>query len=225
MEDTLKILESVEKFYAHSFSQLVTITIALVALAGIIMPILITLFQMRIFKIEHSQIKLELEKEMEVKFSSELEKYTSTLRNEYEVKESEYKSELKRVEKKSEKDTNIALGGLYLLQGNMNINNKLYISGAYSYIHSSIFHIKSDLESSLKIALNNLCNHCYPNLSKEDFKHEEELNEYHTKLINDLKEYNTNKRYSSEIKTLRIAYDDAINRKSIRQTAPIQNKA
>ncbi len=39
--DTLQVLEKVNSFYTNSFSQLITITIAILAFSGIILPIVI----------------------------------------------------------------------------------------------------------------------------------------------------------------------------------------
>ena len=45
VQDSLKILESVNAFYSQSFGQLINITVAVLAFAGIVLPILITLYQ------------------------------------------------------------------------------------------------------------------------------------------------------------------------------------
>lgn len=65
MEDSLKILEAVNSFYSQSFGQLMNITVAVLAFSGIVLPILITLYQKRLFKLEHLAIENKLLYEME----------------------------------------------------------------------------------------------------------------------------------------------------------------
>lgn len=61
MDETLIVLEKLNQFYSSSFSQLVNMTIGLLAFVGVIIPVLIGLYQNKQFKQEQSHILKALE--------------------------------------------------------------------------------------------------------------------------------------------------------------------
>lgn len=65
MDSTLVIVEKINSFYSSAFSQLITITVAMLAFVGIIVPILYYLYQQRLFKIEVSSIEAKMEDKLD----------------------------------------------------------------------------------------------------------------------------------------------------------------
>jgi hypothetical protein len=78
----IEIVDKVNSFYSGAFTQLITLTVAVLAFSGIILPVLIQLIQSRTFRSEQknlesqiskqlSAVKTELLDEVEKKFESE----------------------------------------------------------------------------------------------------------------------------------------------------------
>jgi hypothetical protein len=55
--DTLQIIDKVNSFYSNSFSQLMTLTIAFLGFAGILLPIVLQLIQSRSFRLEERSLQ------------------------------------------------------------------------------------------------------------------------------------------------------------------------
>ena len=108
VQDSLKILESVNAFYSQSFGQLINITVAVLAFAGIVLPILITLYQKRLFKLEHQAIQNSLATEME----SRLEEGIKEIKAEYEQKEAEFEDKISKMKESLKKDLDATKGGI-----------------------------------------------------------------------------------------------------------------
>jgi len=208
MEDTLKILETVNQFYTSSFNQLVILTVAVLSFAGIVVPILITLYQKRLFKLENIEIKELLKKELKL----ELKEAILEIKSQYEEKDEKYQEKIDELDIKLEKEISGAIGGNMHIQGNMQIKNKAYLNALNSFCKASIQHIKADKETNLRRALSLIENKCLPNLSKKTLEADENNIECFEDLLNQLEDYDTNDRYTDNIRMLKIRYKQAIER-------------
>jgi hypothetical protein len=64
--DALQILEKVNSFYSGAFAQLMTLTIAILAIAGVILPIVIQLIQSSISRNELKTLQTQIASELSV---------------------------------------------------------------------------------------------------------------------------------------------------------------
>ncbi len=215
MEDTLKILESVDSFYAQSFGQLITIAGLLLAFAGFLMPVLITFLQQRFFKLENGKIKFDIEKELTLKH----EKRVEEIEQEFDKREVKYEAMISDLEKRMEKETLAAIAGILHVQGNVNINSQQYSMATYSFLRASINNLISDKEMLLRITLDQLFLICFPNIYLQDFESNEDLKKEYSELLRLLEEANINGRYGNEIKKLKFMYSNA-NKRDNRQPQP-----
>ena len=85
MEPTLKILETVNQFYTQSFNQLILIIGAIFAFVGVFLPILISLYQKRLFRLEQKEVEASIGNTLK----DELKLIEKKIKKEYEEKESE----------------------------------------------------------------------------------------------------------------------------------------
>ncbi|WP_226704493.1 hypothetical protein [Microbulbifer elongatus] len=214
MENTLKILESVNQFYSQSFNQLVVITVALLAFAGVIMPILVSAYQKRIFKLEHNEIKESLRRELDL----ELDVQISKIKREYEVKEGEYERKFEELEGKLEKEVAVAVGGNFHIQGNMNLESGSYYAAFFSFTRASVEHIKAGREGNLRRALRRINEKCLPKLNKQLLEADESVTDSFSELVSMLEEFNVNGRYADDLKLLKYRYKQAQER-SAKETA------
>jgi hypothetical protein len=76
--DPNQILEQVNAFYSTAFSQLVTITLIILGFGGVVLPLILQNMQIRSFRVERDnlkvQIKTEIEKEIKYKLEQESKK-------------------------------------------------------------------------------------------------------------------------------------------------------
>jgi len=210
MDETLKILESVNQFYTYSFNQLVILTVSILSFTGIVVPILITFYQKRLFKLENK----EIEESLKSKLQLELKDTILAIRNEYEEKDSMYQKKFDEVELKLEKEISGAIGGNLHIQGNMQVKNKAYLNALNSLCKASIHHIKADKETNLRRALSIIETKCLPNLNKKALEIDENNVECFEDLLTKLEEYDSNERYTDNIRMLKIRYKQAIETES-----------
>ena len=64
MMDTLQLLDKVHSFYSDSFTQLITLTISILVIIGVIMPFVIQSIQVRSFKNEKKSLESLLKEEI-----------------------------------------------------------------------------------------------------------------------------------------------------------------
>ncbi|WP_328185153.1 hypothetical protein [Marinobacter sp. OP 3.4] len=208
MQDTLKILETVNQFYSQSFNQLVIITVAVLTFAGVIMPILISLYQKRLFRLEHQEIKEKIKEEL----NEDMQDAVTRIREEYEEKEKEHHDKIKYIENKLEKEVSGALGASLHLQASMNIRDGSYLAAFYSLTRAATNHIKSEKEVNLRRALKLINNKCLPELDRNTLEHDEYIIESFEDLVKSLAEFNSNQRYDDDIRFLKIRFKNAMER-------------
>ena len=60
----IEIVDKVNSFYSGAFTQLITLTVAVLAFAGIILPILIQIIQSRTFRSEQESLKAHIDEQL-----------------------------------------------------------------------------------------------------------------------------------------------------------------
>ena len=210
MQETLKILESVNQFYSQSFNQLVMITVAVLAFAGVVMPIIISLYQKRLFRLEHEEIKTALKNEL----AKDLNKAIDTLRTEHEKLSATYEDRIKELNERTKKKIAQAIGGISHVQANVNLDNKEYLWAFTSLVSAAKNHIKADEEANLRRTLRLIYEKCLPELNKAQLEKDERNIESFYKLISTLEDYNVNNRYEDDLQLLKIKFKAAMNKES-----------
>ncbi len=194
MQDTLKILESVNQFYSQSFNQLVVITVAVLAFAGVMMPILISLYQKRIFKLEREAIEDSLKKTLQ----KDMDECIERMRNEYKEKEDQYEARISKLDQKMERTISGATAASLHIQGNISIGDKQYLRAFESLTSAATNYIKADSESNLRRVLRIIIEKCLPNLKKEQLENDENTIADYDDFLAKLEEYNINRRYYAD---------------------------
>ena len=208
VQDSLKILESVNTFYSQSFGQLINITVAVLAFAGIVLPILITLYQKRLFKLEHQAIQNSLAMEMEKR----LEEGIKEIKAEYEQKETEFEDRISTMKESLMKDLDATKGGVSHVQGNNELKQELFLMAFDSFVSASFSYTKSEDNLNLRRVLGIIDEQCLPKFTKitieehdESFKNFEELQEK-------IREYDSNGTFADLIRKLNKTYNIAKKR-------------
>lgn len=200
MQEALKILESVNAFYSQSFNQLIVITVAVLTFAGVILPVLILLYQKRLFRLEQEEIKHSLKLEMEI----QIQKITSE-------RFDEYKSSVSDLDKKYEKQLSYAIGCGLHLQGKVNVIEVDYINALYSFSIAGERFIVAEHEANLIRAIS--CLHiCFDNLDKSRLQDDDAHVQAYQSFIEKLEGFNVNQRYLDDIRKLKKQFKAASQR-------------
>lgn len=210
MQESLKVLESVNSFYSQSFSQLISITVAVLAFAGIVLPVLITLYQKRIFSLEHNAI----EKSIHDKLKKELDLIVVTIRDEYQQKEVEHKAEMAEMKSNIAMELADAEGGIYHVQGNAELSSGQYLIALNSFLNAGFRYVKAESNQNLRRILNQCIDFGFPNVTSEDLDDDKGFEKNFESLIEKIEIYDEKYNFVDQITLFRRAYQNAKNQHS-----------
>lgn len=202
MEETLKILESVNSFYSQSFNQLIAITVAVLTFAGVVLPILIFLYQKRLFKLEQEEIKSHLKHEIDNHIAvavAEMHK--------------EFLSSLAALESKIDKQHARSKGETLHLQAKLNMSEGHYLLAFNSLVRAGKHYIQSDTEVNLRRIIN-ILKECILKLDGAKVEQDEESLKNYEAFIKSFEEYNANDRYKDDISSLKRHFKIAMSRRN-----------
>lgn len=208
MEDTLKILESVDQFYSNAFTNLLTITVAALAFVGILVPVLVTLYQRRLYKVDQKGISDALRAELAQITDKALEKVKAG----YIENEAKFEDSIRALETKFEKKLNAAHGKSMHLQGNLSLENKRYGTALESLVSCAGFYIRGEDEANLTRVLRILRDDCIPLLNKQNIGDVAEQELDIESMLKSLEKINTNGRYDDDIRNIRQRFKAALKR-------------
>ncbi len=211
--DSLQILESVNQFYSQSFDQLMNLVIALITLIGVVVPLIITgiawFVQKKFFKAENQEIKNSLEKELGIESALKIKEIEEI----YSKKEKEFEEKILTTEEKLERKISRSLGGVFFLQGQINLDAKSYKPAFESFVMAGTHCLRGKDERNLVAALVSMKN-CLPKLHQADLNIEEGEIEKYNRLIQGLTDYDKecNGGYSRYLEQIKAEYKKAVER-------------
>jgi len=208
---TLQILERLNALYTNAFSQLITYTIGLVALVGLLIPLVVTLIQNRAFRREgeavtkglqdeakkiREELKLSLREEL-LKESGEIEKRFTDILTQKDVA-------------LTKKIAN-ADAGVFHVQATLNAERKLYFSAAVDYANAASHYLIGEDERNLRRVLAQVGRMLHlTNIT--DLKNDDEIEPTVKSLIKSLGANNINGRYADSIHDIEKAFKEAQDR-------------
>jgi len=199
--DTLKILESIHNFYDSAWDKLVIFGTLLVAIVGILIPIVVLYAQRLMYKVEENKMKNELQIKMtEVK---------NTLENSVEEK---FKNLSETLNKKIDDVEKSSKGSVCLMQGNFYLSNRSYSTATLSYIASVNNFLETTDQRNLQTALEMLTA-TFSYLYEKDIEDSEIIVEKFDAVIKKLHQKDTEGQYSKYIEKLSKSMKEARNRK------------
>jgi len=211
VQDSLKILETVNSFYSSSFSQLINITVAVLAFAGIVLPILITIYQKRLFKLDHEVIEDSLTKKIDEKFENAVEE----VRKEYQEKEKGFEAQIEIMKKELHKEVDEAKGGISHVSGCSDLERNYYSSAFDSFIAASFSYIKAGNNLNLRRVINLISESCLPNMNKVDVEYYGDTFKRFEGLLEQLTEYDSAGIYTDQLKALQYQFTQCKKREPV----------
>lgn len=200
MDETLRILDSVHSFYSHSFDQLMVVTIAVLTFAGVAMPILISLYQKKLLKIEQEEVKALLKADLE----KHMQEAISSMKTEFD-------SAILALEIKHEKQSAKSHGAILHVQGGVYLSQNNFVSAFERFTGAGYFYIKADSEANLKRVITQM-KICLGSLNKDQIEHVEDVLKSYNDFMESVEVFNTNDRYTDDIYSIKAAYKTAMSR-------------
>lgn len=205
---SIELLEKVNGFYATSFSQLMTITLGLVAFVGVLIPILFTFYHNRKVKLESELLQKHIEQKV-LDAQAELMKHITQ----------EVCSKFDSANSENDKRLHVLSAGLFHLQANFQIKNKSFKNATDSSFSAIFSCIEAHDELNLKRGLEVLMKRCLPFLTPEHAVNLKELDFNLSELIAALKGINENGRYTDTIFELSVAKHELLHKLSTHHEA------
>lgn len=209
MTDTLEILEKVNSFYASSFSSLMNLVICVLGIIGVLLPVLITIFQSKQIKIQkddlislidtHMKNGIDTAKnELDVLYSKKIieleEKFNKLLQN----AKAEHDLKVRNVK-------NFSNGASCHIQGNLYLQQNFFLDAGLSFIGAAESYIAAMEELNLNRVLNLLIKNVIPFIGNQD-----DIAKISTKsnqFLTNIQKINASGRYSDIIEK----YNEAIS--------------
>jgi len=163
----LDVVNSVNGFYSGAFDKLFQLVLALIALFGIIIPILVQIYQRRVMKVSEAELKAEMERLLEVKKIELLAVVEKQLASE----KKEISSALEENTKLIKKTFLTAEGYAFHLQGNSEVASKNHYDACVSFCKAARNYTKSGGNfTDLTRVCNVIANTVLPMLTKKDLE-------------------------------------------------------
>ena len=192
----IEILKSVNEFYNSAWDKLIIFTSILVAVVGVIIPILLTWWQNRTLKIREDAIQKELNSTLSNAINNIEEKLTKRINDEIDSKIELIKLEMKR-------EVGNVRAGTFHLQGNNNLKEKLYKWALTDFFTAGEGYL--DGKDFLNLGrINDLIKDNLGKLSKEELEEMESDNSGPSDYIKTLEDSNENDVFTDLIRKIKI---------------------
>ena len=200
--DPIEILDKVNSFYSTAFSQLLTITIAILGFGGVVLPIILQIIQSRSFRVEQKSLENHITNEINERMKGIKAEMEKQFQEEKEKINESFKSEIEAINKKLAEQTLLARAGTFFLQGANYISRENYSQAACDYGYAAEMFLSGKDEINGQRALRSLIENCLPKLNSVSFEIILNLDDSIDTLIKTLTEKNENGRFMDTINTI-----------------------
>jgi hypothetical protein len=208
----LDVVNSVNGFYSGAFDKLFGLVLALIALFGVIIPILVQIYQRRVMKVSESELKAEIKNLLEEKKKELMAEIENKLKSEKENIAESLKANTAIIERKLNNTT----GGVYHVQGNGNLKEGRFANAAEDFCRAGLLYCKSKSGSDLGAVIKNLALHSLPKVGKKDFE-VHNLEGQVNRLIEQAKLVDTENFLAIDLRVLQDASKQAKEREEVKK--------
>jgi hypothetical protein len=209
MSETLQILEKVNAFYTASFTQLITFTGALLALVGVLVPLLIALQQAKQAKRDQEQLSRVIDDrfaEAHKEFTEFLKRESSIIDERMRALVDATKGEISAELKQSE---NSAQGSIFHIQARQYIDQGYFGHAVSSACHAGKHYARAKAELNLTAVLKVMKSALrLANRVDMEVAENQEPGSY-SNFCKAIQKLNESGRYTEELRLLQSMYDAA----------------
>ncbi|PKG55380.1 hypothetical protein CXF82_20245 [Shewanella sp. GutDb-MelDb] len=170
-----------------------------------------TIYQKRLFKLDHEVIENSLTKKMNERIESAVEE----IRTEYEEKEKYFESQIAKMKVELHKEVDKAKGGIGHVSGYSDLNQNYYLRAFDSFVGASFSYIKGEDNLNLRRVTNMMSDNCLPNLNKKDIEHNDDIFKHFEEVIEKLTEYNSEGIFTDQLRSLKYQFSQCKKRELV----------
>jgi len=196
----LDVVNSVNGFYSGAFDKLFQLALALFALFGVALPILIQFYQKREMRIREAKLKVELLSTLEAKFN-ELEKAGKSV----------MQQEFENLKKEMARNSNDAIGTAFVFQAINYLERGMGKKAFALFAKTLAYSVKTEDLVNVQSALRFVTENALPKLTKKDFEDTAVVTEFKN-TIGSAANMNANGLLDLDIEAIKKALAEAQNR-------------
>jgi hypothetical protein len=201
-------LSQLTTLYTETMSQLIMITVSVLALVGVIIPALVSWLQSRQINKEQKLLRAEIDNQVQIalqdlkkQFAIEFAKKSTEFQAVLDESKQNFAKELERIEADSDAKT-------LHLQAKHQLTNKNYVESAESALGAMEFYVKSNNEVNLRRVWK-VANVALNNLNSKSFQKNTELEQKIQDATKAVTRIDSNGRYADLIDEIQRASKDA----------------
>jgi hypothetical protein len=205
----LDVVNSVNGFYSGAFDKLFGLVLALIALFGVILPIVIQIYQRRVMKVSEAELKAEMAKLLNEKKAELLQEVEKKFNAEKQIITASLKENIDTIEKRQNK----AQGDVFQLQAsNRGVDDM--VEQCHDLCMAAEYYCKSDGGADLSRVIKGLTIAVLPKLTGKDLE-KDGLNERLMKILMELNKWNHNDLLADLILNFKGAIKEAKGRNTV----------
>ena len=205
------IINNINSLYSTAIEQLTSYTLAVVGLVGVLIPILVTIYQARSVRAEKEMLQAHINDEISKARIQMREEIASELTNSIKAAEMKLTERLDAKLLDYDKQISILDASTFHIQGNLRIESSSPFVAAEDYCHATLKYLSGGDEGNGQRTLNLLTKRCLP-LVTRDWYEKVDLGASISEVINLLQKMNDTGKYTDQIFDLRMAMKEASNR-------------
>lgn len=211
--DVTTIIHNINTLYSNVIDQFIGITLGMLALIGVVLPLVFAYFQRRKINADHQELSKKIEAETLSAKTILIEELRRELKEERNIILSDMAEIKKNIHLEIDKIRAGADAKAYHLQANASIKDELYIQAFLDCAIAIRNYIDAKDEANLIRVLDAVLLHSvFPNLKKADFDGEEILLESFNGIYKAIEALNDRGRFSDNLISLKRAYKAAFAR-------------
>lgn len=153
----MDLITAVDGFYNSAWNKLIIVGSVSLAIVGVLVPIIIQIYQKRVLKANEEVLKKDIETQVQNAKTELLEYINDKMAENFQI-----------FEEKMAKLNASSTAKAFHLQGNTQFGNKEYSGALADYITASENYLICEDYNNIQIVLRLICEECLPHLSKEE---------------------------------------------------------
>jgi hypothetical protein len=216
--ESLEVLEKVNSFYSTAFGHLVTITLAVLAFSGVILPIIFQLIQARISRTEAKALQDQIVRGISAARTELLGDIEKKFGEERALFEEQLEDKLGVLDRKLGEQGSAVKGGVFFVQGKTNVSQGNADEAARDFGYATALCLRGKDEFNGQRALNMPISFL-PKLDANSFDKISDLDKSFDEALEVLNKMNVNSRFQDVIRKITSGREAAKKREPVTPTS------
>jgi type II secretory pathway pseudopilin PulG len=199
----IEIVDKVRQFYTDAWNMLILYVTILIAIVGVVIPLIIQRYQNRTFRLEEEKLKDNLIKENKAIIEKAINERAADLQKQMD-------ENMERITASLKQEMARSLTGTLMVQTSFLWTEKRYLDALESGLSAIKSALQSGNQANVQRALRNVTRDILPNISKQQYEQQPYIKEKIEDTFKTLEAENTDGRYTNYIRDLQSAYKKSL---------------